>query len=132
MPEEKKEISYEGMLEKCNKLLAVGSIDEIDEFLPELMVAYDKLDLAATRLGDAYDSKRDELFIKMRKQKKEWRSEATDKDIETLSRSMAMDEFGDRNVYKTIVKHFEKYLNLLTSKQIKLMADDKRQREMAF
>ena len=71
MPEEKKEISYEGMLEKCNKLLAVGSIDEIDEFLPELMVAYDKLDLAATRLGDAYDSKRDELFIKMRKQKKE-------------------------------------------------------------
>ena len=33
-----------------------------------------------------------------------------------------MDEFGDRNVYKTIVKHFEKYLNLLTSKQIKLMA----------
>lgn len=71
MTEEKKEISYEEILEKCNRLLAVGSIDEIEEFLPELTLAYDKLDLSATRMSDAYDKKRDELFIKMRKQKKE-------------------------------------------------------------
>lgn len=132
MTEEKKMPDYEALLEKCNKLLRVGSIEEIDGFLGELMYAYDVLDLEATKMGDAYDNRRDELFIKMRKAKKEGRSEATDKDIETLSRSMAMEEFGDRNVYKTVVKHLDKYVGLLRDRQIKLMADEKRQREMAF
>jgi len=132
MWEEKKPTNYEELLEKCNKLLSVGWLEDIDEFLPELMIAYDKLDLDATRMADAYDNRRDELFINMRKAKKEWRSEATDKDIETFSRHKAMEEFGDRNIYKTVVRHLEKYLNLLSSRQIKLMTDEKRQREMAI
>lgn len=125
-------MSYEEMLEKCNHLLKVGWLEDIDEFLPDLMVAYDKLDLDATKLSDAYDNRKDELYINMRKAKKEWRSEATDKDIETFSRHKAMEEFGDRNIYKTVVKHFEKYINLLSSRQIKLMTDEKRQRELAM
>ena len=71
MTEEKKPIDYDSLLEKCNKLLSVGGLDDIDEFLPELMVAYDKLDLEATRMADAYDCRRDKLFIDMRKAKKE-------------------------------------------------------------
>jgi hypothetical protein len=35
------------------------------------MIAYDKLDLDATRMADAYDNRRDELFINMRRAKKE-------------------------------------------------------------
>ena len=132
MWEEKKPINYDELLEKCNKLLSVGWLEDIDEFLPELMIAYDRLDLDATRMADAYDNRRDELFISMRKAKKEGRSEATDKDIETFSRKKAMDEFGDRNIYKTVVKHLDKYVWLLRDRQIKLMADEKRQREMAF
>lgn len=132
MAEEKKTVNYEDLLERCNKLLKVWWLDDIDEFLPELMYAYDRLDLEATKMWDAYDCKRDELFISMRKAKKEGRSEATDKDIETFSRHLAMEEYGDRNIYKTVVRHLEKYLNLLSSRQIKLMADEKRQREMAI
>ena len=132
MTEEKKLPDYEALLEKCNKLLGMWSIEEIDGFLGELMYAYDILDLTATKMSDAYDNRRDELFISMRKAKKEGRSEATDKDIETFSRKKAMDEFGDRNIYKTVVKHLDKYVGLLRDRQIKLMADEKRQREMAF
>ena len=59
-------MDYNQILAKCNEILDKGWIDEIQEFIPELMLAYDTLELEQIRLSDNYDNRNEELYIEMK------------------------------------------------------------------
>ena len=121
-------MDYNQILCKCNEILTKGWIDEIQEFLPELMLAYDTLELEQIRLSDNYDNRNEELYIEMKKNKDLWLIKKSDRDIEVEAKHPSRIENWNQNVYKVVCRHFDKYIELLESKKIKLLADDKQQR----
>ena len=116
-------MDYDAILQKCNYLLSSNNLDEISDFIPELMRVYDLLDIEATKASDGYDNLRDMTYIQMSREKND--TKKTDKMIETESKARAAEKFWNRNINKVVVKHFEKYLHLLEWRQIKLMSDRK-------
>lgn len=125
-------MDYDIILEKANKMLAVWDIEEIDDFLPELMLAWDQLDLEAKKKELQYDKAKDEIYLDMKAQKNKGEIKSSDKDIEVLARAQARREIGDPGVNKTIVRHFWKYIEMLNSKKISLMSNDKQKRIMMW
>lgn len=125
-------MDYDIILEKANKMLAVWSVEEIDDFLPELMYARDRLDLEAKKKELQYDKAKDEIYLDMKAKKNKWEIKSSDKDIEVLARAQARREIGDPGVNKTIVRHFWKYIEMLNSKKISLMSNDKQKRIMMW
>lgn len=126
------QMNYEEILKRANSLLATWSVEDIDDFLPELMDAWDVLDLEAKRIKLRYDEAKDDKYLTLKKSKNDGSIKSSDKDIEIIARSQARKEVGDPGVNETIVRHFYKYIEMLNSKKISLMSIDKQKRELMW
>ena len=116
-------MDYEKILRRCNELMWSTSLDEIDNFLPELMWAYDMLDLDNTREIDWYELCRDNEYIRMSNEKAD--TKKTDKLIDAETRKIAKEKYPLMNEHKCIARHLNMYINQLESRKIKLMSDRK-------
>jgi len=81
------------MLEKAQKILQVGSVSDIQEFMPQLIQAYCKLDIEQATLEKSYEIYRIERYVELKKKKKEKKNSYSDKDIDIISKKQALDKY---------------------------------------
>ncbi|HPC34686.1 MAG TPA: hypothetical protein PLP73_03400 [Candidatus Absconditabacterales bacterium] len=116
------------MLEKAQKILQVGSVSDIQEFMPQLIQAYCKLDIEQATLEKSYEIYRIERYVELKKKKKEKKNSYSDKDIDIISKKQALDKYGDYVLNKRIVAHYKMYITELSQRKIDLQVLDKAMR----
>lgn len=62
------------MLEKAQKILQVGSVVDIQNFIPQLIQTYCKLDMEQAKLEKSYEIYRIERYVELKKEKKRKRT----------------------------------------------------------
>jgi hypothetical protein len=74
------------MLEKADKLYRIGSVEDIKNFLPDLVLEFTKIDLQAIQEEKSYEIERIRVYVELKKQKKEKLNTYSDKDIDYISK----------------------------------------------
>jgi len=116
------------MLEKAQKILQVGSVSDIQNFLPQLIQAYCKLDMEQAKLEKSYEIYRIERYVELKKEKKEKKNSYSDKDIDIISKKNALDRYWDYILNKRVVAHYKMYITELSQRKIDLQVLDKAMR----
>jgi len=81
------------MLEKADKLYRIGSVENIKNFLPDLVLEFTKIDLQAIEQEKAYEIERIRVYVELKKEKKAKISNYSDKDIDYMSKHKALEKF---------------------------------------
>jgi hypothetical protein len=81
------------MLEKADKLYRVGSVEDIKNFLPDLVLEFTRIDLQAIQEEKSYEIERIRVYVELKKQKKEKLNTYSDKDIDYMSKHKALEKF---------------------------------------
>ena len=74
------------MIERADKILRTWSVEDIKNFLPDLLLEYTKIDLQATQQAKLYELARIERYVELKKEKKEKLNSYSDKDIDIISK----------------------------------------------
>lgn len=116
-------------LETADKLLRVGSSDDIREFLPDLIIEKNRLKSEAKALKFKADYFRDKKFIELKRDKIAGVTKFTEKDIEKICSTATKDKFWDIDLRLAIVGYYEEYIAQLSQRKIDLAVDNKNYRE---
>lgn len=119
----------EELLEKSQQMLYLWDIKDIQNFLPELIVGFEKLDYEAAKIENSYDLYRIERYEYWKKKKKLWEINWTEKEIEIESKKDALKEFGDKLLWKKIAQHYKLNIDQLSQRKIDLQVENKNMRE---
>lgn len=119
----------EELLEKSQQMLYLWDIKDIQNFLPELIVGFEKLDYEAAKIENSYDLYRIERYEYWKKKKKLWEISWTEKEIEIESKKDALKEFGDKLLWKKIAQHYKLNIDQLSQRKIDLQVENKNMRE---
>ena len=117
------------ILDQADRLLRTGSAEDIQNFLPELVSQYCKLDDFTTNNEIQFDKVRLDTYCKLKKDKKDWKNSYSDKDIEVLSKKKAMDDYDSVEIDKKSVSHIRLYIDQLSQRKIDLAVQNKNLRE---
>lgn len=118
------------ILEKADKLLRVGTVEEIMEFIPELLLFYTQIDDQNAENEINLDWIEAEEYIRLKKQKKDWGNSYSDMDINKLSKNKARKTYDRLPADKKVAEHCKLYLEHLKQRKIDLQAIDKKTREV--
>lgn len=113
------------ILEKADKLLRNGSSEDIQNFLPEIVAVYCKLDDLNAENETNLDKIRIAEYVRLKKQKKSWGNTYSDKDIEILAKNKALGTYDKLEVDKKAVAHIKLYIDQLTQRKIDLAVQNK-------
>lgn len=113
------------ILEKADKLLRSGSSEDIQNFLPEIVATYCKLDDMCADNETNLDRIRIQEYVRLKKQKKDWGNTYSDKDIEILAKNKALATYDKLEVDKKAVAHIKLYIDQLTQRKIDLAVQNK-------
>ena len=113
------------ILEKADKLLRTGSSEDIQNFLPEIVATYCKLDDMNAEMETDLDRIRISEYVRLKKQKKDWGNTYSDKDIEILAKNKALATYDKLEVDKKAVAHIKLYIDQLTQRKIDLAVQNK-------
>lgn len=117
------------MLDKADKLLRSGSIEDIQNFLPEIVAQYCQLDDMVAENETNLDKIRIDQYVKLKQQKKQGWNTYSDKDIEILSKKKALDTYSSLEVDKKAVAHIKLYIEQLSQRKIDLAVQNKNLRD---
>ena len=118
------------ILQKADKLLRLGTVEEIMEFIPELLLFYTEIDDRNAENEINLDWIEAEEYIRLKKQKKDWLNNYSDMDINKLSKNKARKTYDRLPADKKIADHCKLYLEHLKQRKIDLQAIDKKTREV--
>lgn len=128
MDEKKQDI-----LEKADHLLRVGSIEDIQNFLPDLVYEYCKLDDKSTKAEFMLEKCRINEYVKLKTQRWEWYNKFTENEMNTLSKQKAMETYWDDAIlWKKVVAHYKMYIDQLSQRKIDLAVINKNLREVEW
>lgn len=113
------------ILDKADKLLRTGSSEDIQNFLPEIVATYCKLDDMNAENETDLDRIRIQEYVRLKKQKKDWGNTYSDKDIEILAKNKALATYDKLEVDKKAVAHIKLYIDQLTQRKIDLAVQNK-------
>lgn len=118
------------ILEKADKLLRVWTVEDIMEFIPDLLLFYTEIDDQNAENEINLDWIESEEYIRLKKQKKDWLNNYSDLDINKLSKNKARKTYDRLPADKKIAEHCKLYLEHLKQRKIDLQAIDKKTREV--
>ena len=113
------------ILDKADKLLRTGSSEDIQNFLPEIVAQYCKLDDMNAENETNLDKIRITEYVRLKKQKKSGGNSYSDKDIEILAKNKALSTYDKLEVDKKTVAHIKLYIDQLTQRKIDLAVQNK-------
>lgn len=113
------------ILDKADKLLRTGSSEDIQNFLPEIVATYCKLDDMNAENETNLDKVRIAEYIRLKKQKKDGWNSYSDKDIEIIAKNKAIQTYDKLEVDKKAVAHIKLYIEQLTQRKIDLAVQNK-------
>lgn len=117
------------LLEKSQQMLFLWDIKDIQDFLPELIVGFEKLDYEAAKIENDYDLYRIERYEYRKKKKKLWEITRTEKEIEIESKKDALKQFGDKLLWKKVAQHYKLNIDQLSQRKIDLQVENKNMRQ---
>lgn len=117
------------LLEKSQQMLFLWDIKDIQDFLPELIVGFEKLDYEAAKIENDYDLYRIERYEYRKKKKKLWEITRTEKEIEIESKKDALKQFGDKLLRKKVAQHYKLNIDQLSQRKIDLQVENKNMRQ---
>lgn len=117
------------MLEKADKILRTGSVADIQDFIPDLVNEYCKIDTQAQEQENAYEIERIRLYVKLKKEKKAKKNTYSDKDIDVIAKEWAIKKYWDHTLNKKLAQHYKLYIQELSQKKIDLQVLNKAMRE---
>ena len=118
------------ILEKADKLLRLWTVEQIMEFIPDLLLFYTEIDDRNAENEINLDWIETEEYIRLKKQKKDWLNNYSDLDINKLSKNKARKTYDRLPADKKIADHCKLYLEHLKQRKIDLQAIDKKTREV--
>ena len=118
------------ILEKADKLLRLWTVEEIMEFIPDLLLFYTEIDDRNAENEINLDWIESEEYIRLKKQKKDWLNNYSDLDINKLSKNKARKTYDRLPADKKVADHCKLYLEHLKQRKIDLQAIDKKTREV--
>ena len=118
------------ILEKADKLLRLGTVEQIMEFIPDLLLFYTEIDDRNAENEINLDWIEAEEYIRLKKQKKDWGNSYSDLDINKLSKNKARKTYDRLPADKKVAEHCKLYLEHLKQRKIDLQALDKKTREV--
>ena len=113
------------VIDKADKLLRSGSSEDIQNFLPEIVAQYCKLDDMNAENETNLDKIRITEYVRLKKQKKSGGNTYSDKDIEILAKNKALATYDRLEVDKKTVAHIKLYIDQLTQRKIDLAVQNK-------
>lgn len=122
-------LSNEDLLTKSQQMLQIWNIKDIQDFLPELIIGFEKLDYEAAKIENEYDLYKIERYEHWKKKKKAWEISRTEKEIEIESKKDALKMFGDKLLRKKIAQHYRLNIDQLSQRKIDLQVENKSLRE---
>ena len=118
------------ILEKADKLLRLWTVEQIMEFIPDLLLFYTEIDDRNAENEINLDWIESEEYIRLKKQKKDWLNNYSDLDINKLSKNKARKTYDRLPADKKVAEHCKLYLEHLKQRKIDLQAIDKKTREV--
>ena len=118
------------ILEKADKLLRLWTVEQIMDFIPELLLFYTEIDDRNAENEINLDWIEAEEYIRLKKQKKDWLNSYSDMDINKLSKNKARKTYDRLPADKKVAEHCKLYLEHLKQRKIDLQAIDKKTREV--
>lgn len=119
----------ETMLEKSQRLLKVGSAKDIQDFLPELVAEYERLDMIVWRAELDCDLYRIERYQYWKKRKVLWEIKWSDKEIEMEAKKEWLKKYWDTLLNKKLVNHYRLNIEMLSQRNIDIAVENKNLRE---
>lgn len=113
------------ILEKADQLLRAGSSEDIQNFLPEIVAEYCRLDDYVAQCETSFDKVRLFTYSKLKREKKDWANSYSDKDIEVLAKLKALEQYEKVDIDKKSVAHIKLYIDQLTQRKIDLAVQNK-------
>lgn len=117
------------LLQESQRLLKVGSEKDIKNFLPDLIVWYEKLDYEAAKFELEYDLYRIARYEHYKKMKQEWKIKRTEKEIEMEAKKDALNKYWDQLLRKKIANHYKLNIDQLSQRKIDIATENKSLRE---
>ena len=118
------------ILQKADKLLRLWTVEEIMEFIPDLLLFYTKIDDQNAENEINLDWIEAEEYIRLKKQKKDWGNNYSDLDINKIAKNKARKTYDRLPADKKVAEHCKLYLEHLKQRKIDLQALDKKTREV--
>lgn len=117
------------MLEKAQKILKTGSVEDIQNFLPDLVNQYCMLDDECASMEKSYEVERISQYVELKKDKKLKKNSYSDKDIDVIAKKNALDKYWDYILNKRVVAHYRLYIDELRQRKIDLQVIQKALRD---
>jgi len=118
------------ILNKADKLLRVGTVEDIMEFIPDLLLFYTQIDDQNAENEINLDWIESAEYIRLKKWKKDWLNSYSDLDINKLSKEKARKTYDRLPADKKVAEHCKLYLEHLKQRKIDLQSLDKKTREV--
>ena len=118
------------ILEKADKLLRLWTVEQIMDFIPDLLLFYTEIDDRNAENEINLDWIESEEYIRLKKQKKDWLNNYSDLDINKLSKNKARKTYDRLPADKKVAEHCKLYLEHLKQRKIDLQSLDKKTREV--
>lgn len=117
------------LLEKSQKLLKTWSSADIQDFLPDIIAQYEKLDYDASKSEIEYDLYRIARYEHWKNKKSKGEIKRTDKEIEMEAKKEALKKYGDQLLWKKLANHYKLNIEMLSQRRIDLAVENKALRE---
>lgn len=117
------------LLKKSQDMLFLWDIKDIQNFLPELIVGFEKLDYEAAKIENEYDLYKIERYEYWKKKKKTWEISWTEKEIEIESKKDALKKYWDQLLWKKVAQHYKLNIDQLSQRKIDIATENKNMRE---
>lgn len=117
------------ILDKADKLLRRWTVEDIMEFIPELLLFYMKIDDQNAENEINLDGIESSEYIRLKREKKEWKNSYSDLDINRIAKEKARKTYDRLPIDRKIADHCKLYIEHLKQRKIDLQSLDKKTRE---
>lgn len=118
------------ILDKADHLMRVGTVEDIMDFMPDLLLFIVKVDDQNAENEINLDWVENAEYIRLKKQKKDWQNTYSDMDINKLAKHKARQVYDRLPADKKIAEHLKMYMEQLKQRKIDLQSLDKKTREV--
>lgn len=117
------------LLVRSQQLLKTWTEKDIKEFLPELIIWYEKLDFDTAVTEQQYDLYKIERYEHYKKMKWEGKIKWTEKEIEIEAKKDALKKYWDQLLWKKIAQHYKLNIDQLSQRKIDIATENKNMRQ---